>query len=56
MNYIKNNIKKKIPHESKNDVCFKLEEKSTGNVRKNKNSFIEIMGDKFAMSVLDEGN
>ena len=32
-------------------ACFKLEEKSTGSFKKNKISFINITGDKFAISI-----
>ena len=32
-------------------ACFKLEEKATRSVKKNKNNFINVIGDKFAMSV-----
>ena len=31
--------------------CFKLSEKNTKNVKKNKNNFINIIGDKFAISI-----
>ena len=34
-----------------NYACFKLEEKATRSVEKNKNNFINIIGDKFAMSI-----
>ena len=34
----------------KNNTCFKLEEKATRRVKKNKNNFISVIGDKFAMS------
>ena len=30
--------------------CFKLEEKITRSVKKNKNNFINVIGDIFAMS------
>ena len=32
------------------DACFKLEEKATRKVKKNKNNSINYIGDKFAMS------
>ena len=32
-------------------ACFKLEEKTTRSVKKNKNNFINVIGDKFAMSI-----
>ena len=34
-----------------NYACFKLEEKITRDVKKNDNNFINIIGDKFAMSI-----
>ena len=34
-----------------NYACFKLEEKITRSVKKNKSNFINIIGDKFAMSI-----
>ena len=34
-----------------NYVCFKLEEKITKSVKKNKSNFIIIIGDNFGMSV-----
>ena len=34
-----------------NYACFKLEEKITRCVKKNKRDFINIIGDKFAMSI-----
>ena len=32
-------------------ACFKLEEKTPRNAKKNKNNFINVIGDKFAMSI-----
>ena len=32
-------------------MCFKLEEKVTRNVKKKKNNFINVIGDKFTMSI-----
>ena len=32
-----------------NYVCFKLEEKATGSIKKNKNNSISLTRDKFAM-------
>ena len=34
-----------------NYACFKLEQKTTRGVKKKKNSFINAIGDKFAMSI-----
>ena len=34
-----------------NYAYFKLEEKITGSIKKNKSNFINIIGDKFAMSI-----
>ena len=34
-----------------NYACFKLEEKTTRIVKKKKNNFINVIGDKFAMSI-----
>ena len=34
-----------------NYACFKLEEKATTSVKKKKNNFINVIGDKFAMSI-----
>ena len=34
-----------------NYACFKLVEKATRSVKKKKNNFINVMGDKFAMSI-----
>ena len=32
-------------------ACFKLEKKATRVVKKKKNNFINVIGDKFAMSI-----
>ena len=32
-------------------TCFKLEEKATGSVKKKKNNFINVTGDKFAIII-----
>ena len=32
-------------------ACFKLEEKATRSVKKKKNNFINVIGDKFARSI-----
>ena len=37
-------------HES-HKLCFKLEEKTTASVKKNKSNFIKVIGDTFAMSI-----
>ena len=34
-----------------NYACFKLEEKITRSVKQNESNFINIIGDKFAMSI-----
>ena len=34
-----------------NYACFKLEEKTAKSVKKNKNNFINVIGDKFAKSI-----
>ena len=34
-----------------NYACFKLEEKTIKSVKKNKNNFINVIGDKFAISI-----
>ena len=39
-----------------NYACFKLKEKTTRSVKKNKSNFSNIIGDKFAMRVLDDEN
>ena len=44
---IKNNESMK----AMNYARFKLEEKATRSVKKNKTSFIDVTGDKFAMSI-----
>ena len=37
---------------AKNHACFKLEEKVTRKVKMNKKNFINVIGDKFAMSII----
>ena len=44
-------MKNKLCIEAINYACFKLEEKITRSVKKNKSNFINIIGDKFAMSI-----
>ena len=34
-----------------NYACFKLEEKNTKSFKKNKNNFINVIGDKFTISI-----
>ena len=36
-----------------NYACFKLEEKATRSVKKKKNNFINVIGDKFVMSKIN---
>ena len=53
MNYnqhIQNKIKNKLRMKVKNYVYFRLEETATRKVKKNKNNFFNIIGDKFTMS------
>ena len=49
--YIQKKIKHKLCMKPINYACFKLEEKITRSVKKNKSNFINIIGDKFAMSI-----
>ena len=49
--YIQNKNKNKLHMKAINYTCFKLGEKTTRNVKKNKNNFINVTGDKFAMSI-----
>ena len=49
--YIQNKIKNKLPMKAINYVCFKLEEKATRSVKKKKNNFTSVIGDKLAMSI-----
>ena len=37
-----------------NYACFKLEEETTESVKKNKNNFINVRGDEFAISIRQE--
>ena len=46
---IQNNIRNKLHMKAINYVCFKLEEKATGSIKKNKNNSISLTRDKFAM-------
>ena len=34
-----------------NYACFKLEEKATRSIKKKEKNFIDVIGDKFAMSI-----
>ena len=49
--YIQNKIKNKLCMKAINYACFKLEEKITRSVKQNESNFINIIGDKFAMSI-----
>ena len=42
---------KQIMCKSNKVWCFKLEEKTTRSVKKNKNNIISVLGDKFIMSI-----
>ena len=44
-------IKNKLCIKAINYACFKLEEKITRSVKKNKSNLISIIGDKFAISI-----
>ena len=44
-------IQNKLCLKAINYGCFKLEEKATGSVKNNKNNFINVIGDKFTMSI-----
>ena len=48
---MQNKIKNKLHMKAINYTCFKLEEKDTRTIKKNKNIFINVRGDKFAMSI-----
>ena len=48
--YIQNKIENKLRMKAINYACFKLEEKPTRSVKKKKNNFINVIGDKFTMS------
>ena len=50
-----NKIKSKLRVKAINSGCFKLEEKAIRSVKKNKNNFINVIRDKFTISV-DEKN
>ena len=49
--YIQKKIKNKLRMKAVNYACFKLEEKATRSVKKKKNNFINVIRDKFAMSI-----
>ena len=49
--YIQNKIKNKSRMKEISFACLKLEVKATRSVKKNKNNFINIVGDKFAMRI-----
>ena len=44
-------IKSKLCIKAINYAWFKLEEKATRSVKKNKTNFIDVTGDKFAMKI-----
>ena len=47
--YTQNKIENKLRTKAIDHACFKLEQKAIRKVKKNKNIFIIIIGDKFAM-------
>ena len=49
--YIQNKIINKLCMKAINYACFELEEKITRCVKKNKSNFINIIEDKFAVSI-----
>lgn len=49
--YIQNKVKNKFRMKAVNYKCFKPEEKNTRSVKNNKNNFINVIGDKLAMSI-----
>ena len=49
--YIRSKIKNKVWMKAINYACFKLEEKIIKRFKKNKSIFINIIGDKFTMSI-----
>ena len=49
--YIQNKIKNKLDMKAINYSCFKLEEKITRGAKKNNSNFINIIGNKFTMSI-----
>ena len=49
--YIQNKIESKLRMKAINCACFKLEENVTRSVKKNKNNIINVVGDKFNMSI-----
>ena len=48
--YIQNKTKNKLHMKGIKYACFKLGKKAAKKVKKNKNNFINIVGDKFTMS------
>ena len=52
--YIQNKINNKLRMNAIDYTCFKLEGKATRSVKKKKNNFINVIGDKFAMSNIDK--
>ena len=49
--YIQNKIKNKLRMKAINFACFTLEEKATRIVKKKKKNFVNVIGDKLAMSI-----
>ena len=47
----KKKIKDKLHMKVINYACFRLEEKATRSIKKNKNNVINVIGEKFAMSI-----
>ena len=51
LQYNQNEIQNKLSMKAINYACSKLEEKVNRSIKKNKNNFINVIGDKFAMSI-----
>ena len=49
--YMQHKIQNKLCVKAINYACFKLGKKITRSVKQNKSNFINIIGDKFAMSI-----
>ena len=49
--YIQNKIKNKLIMKTINYTCFKLEEKAMRSVKRNKNSFVNVIEETFVMSI-----
>ena len=50
--YFQSKIKNKLCIKAVNHTFFKQEEKATRSVKKKNNNFINVKGDKFAMSII----